>query len=394
MTESSVSLVKVSAYVSSEIRNALVESLDLLGGLANLIDPRSKVFVKINFLSPLSSPEKAICTHPIFTMEIVRLLLELNCDVTIGDDIPSKKTDFSASGYQCIHEELGVRTVNLKEYGFRKVKLEGKHLSHTYLSSLLLASDFIINLPKLKTHSFTSYTGAIKNMYGGIPHGYRLKYHNEFRQPDLFSQMLVDIFAHKPPDLTIMDAITSMEGEGPSAGYPRNTGVIIASQDAVALDAVASYIMGYNPLAISTTLDAHERNLGMGDINSIDILGEDINTLRISDFKHSTIATGLLLRKLPQFLYAVIQQHLALTPKIIKDKCTACEECIQVCPVEAIQLVNDTYMVDKKLCIHCMCCHEVCRYRAIRLKRRPIGIVIKYLESFYTKLKDLFSSTR
>lgn len=382
-----VSTIKVSAYTREEIRRAVIRSLDLLGGLENLIRPKSNVFVKINLLSPPSSPERAINTHPTFTIEIVRLLLEQNCNITIGDDLSSKKIDFSDSGYHIIEEELGVKTVNLKEFGFKKVQLDGKVLSHTYLSHLLLDSDYVLNLPKLKTHSFTSYTGAIKNMYGVIPHGLRLEYHDRFRQQEPFNQMLVDIFSYKVPNLNIMDGIMSMEGEGPSAGNPRETGVIAASKDAVALDAVASYIVRYSPLDVLTTLAAHERKLGNGDLKNIDIVGEDIHALRVKEFKHSAVALGLLRRKLPQTLYAVIQRQLTLTPEVLKTTCTACEECIQICPVKAIRLIDESAWVDTKTCIHCMCCHEICRFQAIRLKRRPFGALIRLLGRMHNKIK-------
>jgi uncharacterized protein (DUF362 family) len=393
MTDSMVAITKVSAYNGEEIRKAVKRSLDLLGGLENVIMPKSKVFVKINLLSPASSPEKAINTHPTFTKEIVRILLEQDCKITIGDDLPSKRTDLSSSGYHSIEEELGVKTVNLKEFGFRKVNLGGEVLSHTHLSHLLLDSDFVVNLPKLKTHSFTSYTGAIKNMYGVIPHGLRLEYHDRFRQQESFNQMLVDVFSYKIPNLNIMDGIVSMEGEGPSAGNPRETDIIAASKDAAALDAVASYIVRYSPLDVLTTLAAHERKLGNGDLKTIAVVGEDIHTLRVPEFKHSAVAIGLLRRKLPQTLYAVIQRQLTLTPKVLKDTCTACEECIQICPVKAIKLISDSAWVDKKTCIHCMCCHEICRFQAIRLNRRPVGLLIRIFGWGHARLRDLFSST-
>ena len=94
-------------------------------------------------------------------------------------------------------------------------------------------------------------------MFGVIPHGFRHRYHREFIKNDVFSQMLVDIFSCVPPHLTIMDAIVAMEGEGPSAGSPKKVGVIIASKDAVAVDAVALKITGSNPMNIYTTQNAH-----------------------------------------------------------------------------------------------------------------------------------------
>ncbi|GAI25772.1 unnamed protein product, partial [marine sediment metagenome] len=87
MKTAKVSIVKVAHYNSEEIYTALKRNLSLLGGLENIIKPRSKVFVKINHLSPPSSPDDAIITHPYFTKEVLRLLLELNLEITVGDDV-------------------------------------------------------------------------------------------------------------------------------------------------------------------------------------------------------------------------------------------------------------------------------------------------------------------
>jgi len=76
-----VSIAKVADYDSEEIHKALNKCFLSLGGLENLLRPRSKVFVKINHLSPPSPPEKAIVTHPVFTGEVLRLLKILNYGV-------------------------------------------------------------------------------------------------------------------------------------------------------------------------------------------------------------------------------------------------------------------------------------------------------------------------
>ncbi len=369
-----VSVVKIANYESGNLSRALRKSLDYLGGLENIIKPRSKVFVKINHLSPSSSPEKPIITNPLFTKEVVCLLKEFGHQIIVGDDIQSLPYDgFSISGYRKICKELGVKLVNLKETGFRAMTCKGQLLKKVFISPLPLESDYILNLPKLKTHSFTIFTGAIKNMFGLIPHGLRLQYHREFMRNEIFSQMLVDIFSCAPPHLTIMDAITAMEGEGPSAGKARNVGLILASEDAVALDAVASKIVGFNPFDIHSTQNAHERNLGVAELKNIDILGESIQDVRIRNFKHSTIAIGFLRRRIPSFLYAYLQKELVLIPEVDQKKCTKCLECVKICPVQASRKRRKSVWINKKECIHCMCCHEICRYQAIRLHRKPFG---------------------
>ncbi len=392
MKKARVSIVKLADYNSENIRKALVRSLSHWGGLENLIQPRSHVFVKINHLSPPSAPDKAIITHPVFTGEILRLLKKLDVDITVGDDIYSKEEDgFLVSGYRQICEELGVRLVNLKEVGFREVTCNGELLKKVFISPLVLEADFILNLPKLKTHSFTAFTGAVKNMFGIIPHGFRHRYHRDYIKNDVFSHMLVDIFSCAPPHLTIMDGIVAMEGEGPSAGNPKNVGVILASKDAVAVDAVALKITGSNPMNIYTTQNAHERGLGIGRIEDIETIGEDIHDVETRDFKHSAIAIGLFKRKIPSFLYAYIQNQLTLLPEVYTKKCTACLECVNICPVGAAKPEESLVRIDKSQCIHCMCCHEVCRFQAIKLGQRPLGKVIRGLSFLHKKIASLFS---
>jgi len=85
-------------------------------------------------------------------------------------------------------------------------------IEKVYLSRIARDSDVIINLPKLKTHSLTVFTGGIKNMYGTIPRGYRTRFHYEYMRIEDFSQMLTDVFSVIKPHLNIMDGIIAMEG--------------------------------------------------------------------------------------------------------------------------------------------------------------------------------------
>ena len=392
MKKTQVALLRHTDYKSDRLRNILEKCFFYLGGLESIIKPRSKVFVKINHLSPPSTPDKAIVTHPAFTREVLSLLKQLDVEITVGDDIQSKGKDgFLVSGYRQVCEELDVRLVNLREGGFREMDCAGKVLKKTYISPLLLDTDFILNLPKLKTHSFTVFTGAVKNMFGVIPHGLRHRYHREFIRSDVFSQMLVDIFACVPPHLTVMDGIIAMEGEGPGQGNPKNVGAVIASKDAVAVDAVASRIAGFNPLSIYTNQLAHERGLGIGRLEDLEILGANIHDVEDRSFKHSALAVGILRRKIPAFLHAFIQDQLTFIPEIFTKNCTFCLECVDICPVGAAQMEEGSVRIDKSLCIHCMCCHEVCRFQAVKLKQKAVGKLVNGLSALYGKITSLLT---
>lgn len=386
MKKAKVAVVRCPDYDVENLSRSIHRSLDLLGGLSAFIKPRSKVFVKINHLSPSSHPDRAILTHPLFTQEVLRLLRDYDVDITVGDDIHSRGEDgFLTSGYRRLCAEMGIRLINLKETGFAEVLIRGVVLEKAFIARPFLEADFVLNLPKLKTHSFTIFTGAVKNMFGVIPYGLRLNYHRRFIRNDVFSQMLVDLFSCVPPYLTIMDAVVGMEGEGPSSGAPKNIGLILASPDAVALDAAATRIVGYEPLRVFTTYYAHERGLGVGDINLIEIAGEKIEDVEVKNFRHSAVAVSLFRKKLPSFLYAYLQEQLRLTPEVLKKNCTACLECVDICPLQAISLPEKVAWIDEKKCIHCLCCHEVCRFEAIRLKQLPLGRLMRGGSTIYRK---------
>jgi uncharacterized protein (DUF362 family)/NAD-dependent dihydropyrimidine dehydrogenase PreA subunit len=392
MKKTKVAIQRAFGYESENVRLALIKSLDFLGGLEHIIQPKSHVFVKINHLSPPSPPDDMIVTHPVFTKELLGLLLDMGCEITVGDDIQSKKEDgFLISDYRKICTALGVRLVNLKEIGFREIACNGQILTKSYISPLVLDSDFLINLPKLKTHSFMAFTGAIKNMYGVIPYGLRCSYHREYAKSEIFGQMLVDIFSCAPPHLNIMDAIYAMEGEGPSAGSPKKIGLILASSDAVALDAVASKIIGLDPMQIHTTIDAAKRGFGTAQMEEIEVLGEKIHDVEVRDFKQSAIAVGLIRKNIPANLHGFIQWQLVLIPKVLQKKCTACQECVDICPKGAAQMLEGKASIDKSRCLHCMCCHEVCRFHAIKLGQRPLGRMLRRMTTIYKKIMSFFS---
>jgi uncharacterized protein (DUF362 family)/Pyruvate/2-oxoacid:ferredoxin oxidoreductase delta subunit len=370
-------------------------SLELLGGTGAFPDAGAKVFVKINHLSPHAPPERAISTHPAFLREVLRVLLEKRVSVTVGDDVNfGRHEEFLATGFREVCAELGVALVNLREAGFAKVPISGALLDSVYIARPVLEAGFVLNLPKLKTHSFTLFTGAVKNFYGVIPFGSRLDGHRRFVRNEVFSRMLVDIFSAVPRQFTIMDAVVGMEGEGPSSGAPKKIGLIISGADGIAVDAIASSLMGYDPFRIFTTSEAHDRNLGVGDPARIEVLGEDPAAVRVDDFRPSSAASLLFRRGLPSSLYAYVSGELTLTPEVLPDKCTDCGECLQSCPAQAIHLVGGKPRVEEAGCIHCLCCHEVCGHRSIRLKQRPVGRIMRGGSRMVAGVKKLLRGRR
>jgi uncharacterized protein (DUF362 family)/NAD-dependent dihydropyrimidine dehydrogenase PreA subunit len=372
-----VATTKAQNYNLDELVPAVRQSLELIGGLSSIVKPGDKVFVKINHLSPPSPPERGIVTHPVFTEAVIVLLKEKGVEITVGDDIEEGDGDgFLISGYRAMCERQNVKLVNLREAGFVERACSGTILKNLYVSKIVLNADIIINLPRFKTHSLTGFTGGIKNMYGIIPAGLRRRFHGEYLRSEDFCRMLVDIYELAKPELTVIDGIIAMEGEGPGSGKMRNMGLILASRDAAALDAVCGAIIGLQPGDVLTTRDAGERGLGISDLNRIDVVGEKFEDLVIDDFKMPAIFARMAMNRAPHSPVKYILEQISPRPRVKQKNCTACGKCVKACPTGAAKMSGKTSVINAKLCIRCMCCHEVCRFNAIYPGRPFFGTVI------------------
>ncbi|MGA7844967.1 MAG: DUF362 domain-containing protein [Dehalococcoidales bacterium] len=369
--------MKAHNYNLEELIPAVRKGLELIGGLDTIVQPSSKVFIKINHLSPPSPPERGIVTHPVFTEAVIALLKEISADITVSDDIEEwEGNGFAVSAYRAMCARQGVKLVNLREGGFIEQPCGGKILKNLYISKIVREADVIINLPKFKTHSLTVFTGGIKNMYGIIPAGLRRKFHGRYLRSEDFCRMLVDIYAMAKPQLTIIDAIMAMEGEGPGSGKMKDLGLILASRDAVALDAVCGGIIGLQPVDILTTRYAGERGLGISQLSSIDVIGEKFEDLVTKDFKLPATFARTAINRAPRGPVKYILEQISPRPRVKKKNCTACGKCVKACPAGAARMAGKTSVIDAKLCIRCMCCHEVCRYDAIYPGRPLFGAAI------------------
>lgn len=378
MGRANVGLARASSYDDSAALLAAVRrSVERAGGLPGSIKPGARVFVKINHLSPPSPPERGIVTHPAFTAAVLELLKETGADLAVGDDISGDGQDgFAVSGYRQMCGRLGVRLVNLREVGFREVPCGGRLLKSLFISEEVAGADVIVNLPKLKTHSLTRLTGGVKNMFGVIPQGERVRLHGERPRIEDFSQALVDIFAAARPHFTIMDAVLAMEGEGPGSGVMREMGVVLAGRDAVAVDAIAARLIGLAPLDVLTTRYCDAAGLGTGKPDEIEVLGEDLDSLVRAGFKLPPGAALALARWVPLFLARRLQAQVAVRPSVAPAECTGCLACVRICPTGAALAVDSRAEIDRRACIKCMCCHEACRSGAITAGRPPAGRAI------------------
>lgn len=364
-----VAVTRCDDYDEEKVRKAVLDAVSLIGGLDDVIRPGDRVLLKANLLAP-ADPRESVTTHPSVVRAVIELVREAG-GVPIVADSPGyfyaggKCRALTMCGLKEVADEMGVESTQFEamENGFVETEVPGGvYLDRIFAARLALEADVIVTLPKLKTHASTWYTGAVKNMFGAVATHTRKEAH-KFATYERFSGSVVDIFSVFKPRLAIMDAVIGMEGEGPRHGSPRQTGLIIASKDAVALDAVASKIIGFDPMEIFTTKDATARGLGNGIIEEIDIRGERMADVAVDYEKPS----GKRVNMHP-WMMKVGYRFVRVRPECLVEKCDKCGICAKSCPVDAIDM-SPYPDIDREKCIECFCCNEMCPTGAMEIRK-------------------------
>jgi uncharacterized protein (DUF362 family)/Pyruvate/2-oxoacid:ferredoxin oxidoreductase delta subunit len=359
-----VSLNRCETYDTEELRRVISEALAPFGGMAAFVSAGDRVLLKPNLLSA-KDPSRAITTHPHVVETVAALVREAGGDPFVGDSPGGAVRGIQRVWENTLMSEMaeraGLELINFEASSSEEIDAGRFRL---YVAKPVREADVVINLPKLKTHSLTLFTGAVKNMFGVVPGFRKAEMHKIFPKPSEFASMLVELYSHVRPALNIMDAILSMEGNGPSSGEPKETGLIAVSDDAVALDAVISEVIGFQPGRIDTTRFAGERGLGVSALEMIDVNGDAAGTV-IEDFD---LPSNLGMRLIPGPLVKMLAPLVWLRLVIDEDKCTGCEMCYNSCPVKTIVPSGEKFRVVHEECVQCMCCHELCPENAVEIK--------------------------
>lgn len=291
---------------------------------------RGHVVVKPNFLSSVTclASTQAGAVRP-----VLELLRESRAEsVTVAEGASrSTRQAYDRFGYRELEREFGVELLDLNRDRYSRTievftETGGKHLIG--YADRIAAADTVISVAVAKTHDFSAVTLSLKNMMGCLKrvkrprmHGLRLGWLVENtgealwnviedrshiikmvsgamfrivrfsrniqkkltggRMPGLLSQCraiaenLAILGAALMPDIAVIDAFEAMEGEGPGGGTPVCMKLAVAGADPVACDAVMAFMMGFDPLSVGFLALAHERGLGVADLEEIDTVGEN-----------------------------------------------------------------------------------------------------------------------
>jgi uncharacterized protein (DUF362 family)/Pyruvate/2-oxoacid:ferredoxin oxidoreductase delta subunit len=369
-----VSIARCPSYDLAEVDRALAEAFELAGGLEV---SGASVLVKPNMLNA-AAPARAITTHPALLSSLVRLLKARGAArIVVGDSagIPSLESASRKTGLRAAAEEAGASWTELD----RPTRVDypaGKRVRSFEFGAAFAEADLLVSLAKLKTHRLVYFTGAIKNLLGLVPGLGKSAFHLRFPDPVDFGEMLVDLAAAAKPAFSVMDAVLAMEGPGPSAGRPKELGLVMASRDPAALDWSCASLVGYDPWRIPYLADALSRGVWVSRPDQIEILGESLESARPRTFalvpRHGE--TDFFRRWMPGFFHSAFRDILVPRPFFDEAACALCGACVEICPPKALRIERagnggGRILIDRSACIRCYCCDEVCPRNAIRLRR-------------------------
>lgn len=361
-----VSIQALTDYHPERVRAALEGVLAPLGGPAAFIRPGQKVLIKPNLLAG-KPPEKAVTTHPEIVRQVILLAQAAGGMVSVGDS-PGLGTPESVArkcGILQVVEETGARFAPFLESV--PVSVRGGTFHQLEVAREVLDADVIINLPKLKTHQMMGYTGAVKNMFGMVVGIRKVRLHLQAgAEPGFFALMLLELAERFPPTLSIMDAVVGMEGNGPGSGDPVQVGALLAAPHALALDTVATTLVGLDERQVWTQRVARQTGRPGSRLEDITVTGPALASLRPQHFRpapSSDLGFGL-----PAPLKRALRNTITARPEIA-ESCVRCGDCVRHCPPHAMVLDREGVQIDYHRCIRCFCCQELCPHAAIRTRQ-------------------------
>ncbi|AFZ54979.1 DUF362 domain-containing protein [Cyanobacterium aponinum] len=278
-----VSLLKAQSYELQELRNSLASLLAPFGGMSAFVKKGDRVLLKPNLLTA-SRPTKECTTRKEIVYCVAQMVMEAGGKPFLGDSpaFGSAEGVAKANGYLDLCQELNLPII---EFNSHKYPVENENFHHLRLSKEAMEADVVINLPKIKSHMQLTMTMGVKNLFGCVPGKMKAWWHMEAgKDVNRFGEMLVETAKAIQPNLTIIDGISAHEGNGPSAGEPRELGVLGASDDVFALDVAIASLLNVEPELVPT-LNAQKR-LGLcSELENIEFPLLKPQELAINDWK-------------------------------------------------------------------------------------------------------------
>jgi len=364
--KTSVSIRKIETYDLAAVKAAVSDFL-AQDSPARLANART-VLIKPNLVGPFA-PEQAVTTHPIVLEAVITCLLDKGKEVWMGDSpggTANLKQVWNTCGLTDLANRYPIKLVNFASFGVQEMQADDITLQ---VSKVIWEADAVLSVSKYKTHSLMAYSGAVKNLYGLIPGLVKSTYHRQYPETGGFAHLLAMLHKSVKHRIAyhIMDGIVGMDGAGPSAGNPRNFGLLFGSASAAALDYIGSSLMGFKLQQVPYLTEILHDD---GILPSAIEIPISFQGFKLPQVDRNTVGfRSQAIRYVPGFVKYGFRKLFDFYP-VIMPECKACLICVQSCPMQTIRVMPDKkphIMVDN--CIRCMCCHEMCPHHAITVHK-------------------------
>ena len=274
---SQVVIRRVGSY-QQEIAAVMLESLAPFG----LQVKDKSVLLKPNLVG--LDPHGFINTHPTVIVAARECFLRMGAARVMVGDGPALDRDTQAVLESVrLREHLGPLKdvfvdLNLDDVERVTLPTRASRLGELYLPKTCMGVDFVVSMPKLKTHHWAGVTLSMKNMFGIVP-GACYGWPKNVLHWAGIDRAILDINAAARPDFAIVDGIVGMEGNGPTQGKPKTSGVLVFGSDPVAVDATCCRVMGLRPEGV-TYLSRAGTMLGHLQADKIQQVGECVVSVR------------------------------------------------------------------------------------------------------------------
>lgn len=281
--KSKVGIITSSTYQESILENKIIEGFGFFGGINRFVKHGDRVFVKPNFIrAPRNSDDPPI-TNPALLYALCKILKDAGAKMAIGDSpaFGTMRRILKKCDYESKMSHLGVNIVTLRRSVKVNRSISGVEKSFV-LSKEVVESDFVINVPKLKVHGQMGMTLAIKNIFGCVPGKRKAWRHMSYGDHgDGFARMIAETFAAVAPGFTILDGIVAMQRHGPTGGDPAEVGLLLFSEDALAIERVVAEILDIYPETLPIFRAAAEIGIGESKLENIEIVGEQLDKIGV-----------------------------------------------------------------------------------------------------------------
>lgn len=362
-----------------------------------------KIVLKVNLITG-RKPADCATTHPAVVRAVCLALRSFGArDITIAD---SPGGPFTPEALNHIYRVCGL--TEIEEEGLAKlnrdVAWDTVFTPEVFTARnftrirVVKEADYLINLPKLKTHAMMKFTCGIKNLFGTIPGLQKPEMHYRFPNTEAFAHMLVELCDSVHPAVTLIDAVDGMEGNGPTGGTVRHLGLLFASRDVFTQDLAAAAAAGLDPMSVPILSDAVKSGRAKPEEMELWELDQKEESFFPASFLSPAFPAAAgkteegrelaplempfvlpdaqevtFVGYLPGFLrkpaLTLASRLFHPVPKVDHAKCVGCGKCAESCPQHLIEIRDKKAHFTSKGCISCFCCQEMCPAKAIEVKR-------------------------